>query len=211
MNRRHLLKNFAIAVGAVAAKPLLADQKCAVIAPYVQQCTAGIPSGKMEHVQAYQEMPEWCWAACIQMVFTYWGHPVDQQRIVKETWGSIKNLPGQPSQILADLNRTWKDDNGKSFSSTGDSMTVNASTAVVDLQQERPLIVGALGHATVLTALTSNIAANGAWNVMAATVRDPWPGNGGRRILSPQEWYNINFAARITVSDDSSDDDDDDN
>jgi len=47
-----------------------------------------------------------------------------------------------------------------------------------------------------------------AWNVFAATVRDPWPGNGGKRFLSPQEWYNIDFAARILVSADNEDDSD---
>jgi hypothetical protein len=111
------------------------------------------------------------------------------------------NMPGQPQQILADLNRDWKDDNGEDFTSQADSLSVNAATAVVDLKEDRPLIIGALGHATVLTALTSDVnTQNGAWNVIAATVRDPLPGNGGKRILSPQEWYNINFGARVLVS-----------
>ncbi len=211
MNRRELLKNVAFGVaGALVPTRLKAEENCTQMAPLISRCTAGIPSGKLDGVQAFQQMPEWCWAACIQMIFTYWGHPVDQKRIVKETWGSIVNMPGQPHQILADLNRKWKDDDGKEFTSVADSLTANAATAVVDLRRDRPLIIGALGHATVLTALTSDVNTyNRAWNVIAATVRDPWPGNGGRRILSPQEWYNIGFAARVLVN--SDDDDSDDN
>lgn len=171
-----------------------------MVAPYIQRCTAGIPSSRLAFVQAYQQMPEWCWAACIQMVFSYWGHPVSQQRIVQETWGGIVNMPGQPGQILADLNRQWTDDAGRPFRSLADSASADARNAVIDLQQDRPLIVGALGHATVLTALTSDVnTVTGAWGVVDATVRDPWPGNGGRRSLSPAEWYNVNFAARILV------------
>ncbi len=211
MNRRGLLKNMVFGVaGSFIPIALRAEENCGQLTPWISRCTAGIPSGRLDGVQAYQQMPEWCWAACIQMVFAYWGHSVDQKRIVKETWGSIVNMPGQPQQILEDLNRKWKDDDGEEFTSQADSLTVNATTAVLDLRRDRPLIVGALGHATVLTALTSDInTTNGAWNVVAATVRDPWPANGGKRILTPQEWYNIGFAARVLIK--STTDDDDDN
>jgi len=205
MQRRSFLRQ---AVGLTATLfsyniGVMGDESCAPIAPYISRCTAGIKATKLNHVTAFQQQSEWCWAASISMVFAYYDHPVSQKRIVQETWGSVVNMPGQPDQILSDLNRAWKDDRGKSFSSSGDSLTANAATAVIDLRADRPLIIGALGHATVLTALTSDVnTATGAWQVVAATVRDPWPLNGGRRILSPQEWYNINFAARISVEGD---------
>lgn len=202
MYRRDLLKDLIlVAAGGLIPKSLMAEENCVQLTPLISRCTDGIPAGRLNAVQAYQQMPEWCWAASIQMLFTYWGHPVDQKRIVKETWGSIVNMPGQPQQLLANLNRRWTDDNGDKFTSQADSLTANAAMAVSDLRIDRPLIIGALGHATVLTALTCDVnRANGAWTVIAATVRDPWPGNGGKRILSPQEWYNINFAARVMVS-----------
>lgn len=179
----------------------LAEQSCVPLAPYLARCTAGIPSD-MIHASALQESSEWCWAACIEMIFTYYKHRVPQARIVQETWGAIVNMPGMPKQIIADLNRPWTDVRGKQFSVSGDMMTANAANAVLDLKDNRPLILGALGHAVVLTALTSDVnTATGAWQVVAATVRDPWPGRG-ERILSPQEWYNINFAARIAIEDD---------
>ena len=205
MKRRNFVKQ---AVGATITTMCcnslaFGEESCGIIAPYISRCTAGIPAGRLTGVTAFQQQTEWCWAACIEMVFAYYGHRVPQKRIVQETWGSAVNMPGQPIQILADLNRSWKDERGKSFTSRGDTFSANAANAVIDLRANRPLIIGALGHATVLTALTSDInTATGAWQVVAATVRDPWPLNGGKRILSPQEWYNINFAARISVESD---------
>lgn len=207
MNRRLFLRNCGIA-GAALLTPSLtrAGQSCGPIAPYVSRCTAGIPS-ELIQVSALQQQSEWCWAACIEMVFRYYGYVVPQARIVRETWGSVVNMPGQPEQILDDLNRVWVDASRRKFQSTADSMTANAATAVADLQEDRPLIIGALGHAVVLTALTYDVNTySGAWQVVAATVRDPWPGRG-RRILAPQEWFNIGFAARILVE--AADDDDD--
>lgn len=198
MNRRRFLQNCGIAAFLSPAM-LHAGETCGPLAPYISRCTAGVPS-ELIQVTALQQQSEWCWAACIEMVFRYYGYIVPQSKIVRDTWGSIVNMPGQPEQILSDLNRTWVDTKGRKFQSVGDSLTANAATAVVDLRQNRPLIIGALGHAVVLTALTSDVNTyTGAWQVIAATVRDPWPGRG-RRILSPQEWFNISFAARIAVA-----------
>lgn len=199
MKRRLFLRNCGVACAALLTPAAArAGQTCGLIAPYVSRCTAGIPS-ELIQVSALQQQSEWCWAACIEMVFRYYGYIVPQARIVRETWGSIINMPGQPQQILADLNRIWVDANGRKFQSMADSLTANAATAVVDLREEHPLIIGALGHAVVLTALTCDVNTyTGSWQVVAAVVRDPWPGRG-RRVLSLQEWFNINFAARILV------------
>lgn len=202
MQRRHFV-NLGVfaAAGLALGKILNAEETCTPISPYISRCTAGIPSDRLPI--PVQRASEWCWAACIEMVFGYYGHVVRQERIVKETWGSIVNMPGQPGQILADLNRNWRDDENNGFNVEGDAFTANASTAVIDLRADRPLIIGTLGHAMVLTALTSDVnRATGAGQVIAATVRDPWPGRG-KRILTPQEWYNINFAARIVTEDDN--------
>jgi hypothetical protein len=199
-------RNFIASVGGLTllgwagASKALAEQSCVQLAPNLSRCTAGIPSEKFT-AMATQQSSEWCWAACIEMIFTYYKHRVPQARIVEETWGGIVNMPGLPQQILSDLNRTWKDTRGKNFSVSGDVFSVSAENAVGDLQEDRPLIIGSLGHAVVLTALTSDVnTATGAFQVVAATVRDPWPGRG-KRILTPAEWYNINFAARIVVED----------
>jgi hypothetical protein len=134
------------------------------------------------------------------MIFSYHGHDVSQERIVKETWGQIVNMPGQPSDILRDLNRKWKDDDDDDFRSVGDSFSANNLNAVADLLDDEPLIIGAMGHAMVLTALTSVVnVQTGGWQIVQAVVRDPWPSNGGKRALSPMEWANVSFGARVRI------------
>jgi hypothetical protein len=163
----------------------------------VQQCESGIASSLAR--MKWQGNSQWCWAACIEMVFRYYGHEVDQRRLVDETWGSIVNMPAYPDQILANLNRDWTDDDGEEFAVEGDSASANPITAAQDLSQDMPLIIGTMGHAMVLTSLVYARDNYGNGTVLAATVRDPWPGRG-RRILTPQEWYQTNFLARIRIA-----------
>lgn len=167
----------------------------------VQQCTAGIDSRILDVVAAdRQYASQWCWAACIEAVFEYYGFDVPQSQIVAETWGSIVNLPGSPAQILQGLNRDWVDRRGRRFRAQGDSFSANQVTAAQDLANDHPLIIGTLGHAMVLTALTYFRDPYGNGQVTQAIVRDPWPYSPGRRVLSSQEWYNTSFLARIRVS-----------
>jgi hypothetical protein len=166
-----------------------------------QACTSGIASNLATMFADYQTRTEWCWAASISMIFQYYGHSVSQERIVQETWGKIENLPGSNQQILSDLSRDWTDDDDIEFHTSCDAMSANPVTAAQDLAGNRPLIVCSLGHAMVLTALTYVLdpSAPGGGQVTSATVRDPWPSNGGRRILSPQEWYNISLLVRVRI------------
>jgi hypothetical protein len=206
MDRRHFLRKatqLGIALGVGGYAPgLLADLRCSTfVPPGVQTCEAGIESSVLEAqiLDGVQHQPEWCWAACIAMVFDYYDHGVSQERIVKETWGSIVNMPGQPGQILHDLNRPWRDDGGQRFNVRGDVLSTNAVTAAQDLADDHPLIIGTMGHAMVLTDLVYLRDMAGRGQIQRAVVRDPWPGRG-RRMLSPQEWYSIQFAARIRVA-----------
>lgn len=207
MNRRHFLRKatqfagVALGVGGLAPA-LLADIQCSqFVPPGIQTCEAGIESSllELEVADRVQHHSEWCWAACISMVFQYYGHDVSQDRIVQETWGSIVNVPGQPAQIVRDLNRLWKDDDDERFHVNGDVYSVTAETAAQDLVADHPLIIGSLGHAMVLTDLVYIRDPLGRGQVQEAIVRDPWPGRG-RRALSAQEWYAIQFAIRVRVS-----------
>jgi hypothetical protein len=132
------------------------------------------------------------------MVFRYYGFQVPQEQIVQQTWGGIVNLPAYPAHILANLNRPWVDLSGRRFSVSGDAFSANPITAAQDLAQDMPLIIGTMGHAMVLTALTYFVDQSGNGAVTEAIVRDPWPGRG-RRVLVAQEWYGTNFLARIRV------------
>ena len=168
----------------------------------LHECQVGIHSPIAETTARRvggQHLSQWCWAACIEMIFRYYGFNMPQEEIVRETWGSIVNLPAWHTQILADLNRQWIDRNGRVFRASGDSYSAKPATAAQDLAQDRPLIISSLGHATVLTALHYLRNASGDGHVTAAIVRDPWPGRG-RRILSAQEWLKADMLVRIRVS-----------
>lgn len=202
MNRRRFLELLGAAAGGVLlARPGQAEIDCGDWVNGLQQCVVGIRS-EVIHVPASevggQYLTQWCWAASIEMIFRYYGYVVPQERIVKETWGDIVNLPADASLILANLNRPWVDERGNRFLARGDALTANPVTAIQDLAQDRPLIIGTMGHAMVLTALTYLHDAYGRFQVIGAVVRDPWPGKG-RRELSAMEWYATRFLARIRV------------
>lgn len=203
MNRRSLLAALGSFPAVLTSNQVHAALRCGpFVPPGVQQCESGIDSSLANVAAAAvggQHLNQWCWAACIEMVFAYYGHRVPQERIVRETWGRIVNLPGQPAQILRNLNRTWTDESGDSFSVSGDVYSANAITAAQDLAQGMPLIIGTMGHAMVLTSLVYVRDPYGGGTVNAAIVRDPWPGRG-RRTLSAQEWFNTRFLARIRVA-----------
>jgi len=167
----------------------------------IQYCETGIPTSIID-VTGFdtQHMNEWCWAASIQAIFNYYDHNISQERIVNETFGSIINWPAQPYQILIALNRYWVDDDGNSFNVNAESFDANYITAAHDLASGFPLIIGTMGHAMVLTALTYYRNIQGQGSIQSATVRDPWPLNPRKRILSVQEWLNTSFLVRIRVN-----------
>ncbi|MEW6263049.1 MAG: papain-like cysteine protease family protein [Thermodesulfobacteriota bacterium] len=171
----------------------------------MRQCEAGISSQVLQVNAAAvggQHMSQWCWAACIEMIFRYYGFIVPQERIVRETWGQIYNQPADAQTILKNLNRPWIDDQGRRFMALGDVYSVNVVTAAQDLSNDMPLIIGTMGHAMVLTSMVYHCFWNGVMfvncGIDAAIVRDPWPGHG-RRNLSPEEWTKMAFAARVRL------------
>lgn len=219
MNRRELVHCIGLSAASAfvcataGSSPALAALQCndnlpTPIAPLGSRtCSSGIQS-KMIEVAALkrQLQSNWCWAACISMIFGYYGHPLSQKRIVTEAYGHPENMPANPSTILGMLNRDWTDDNGESFMSVASAGSTAPPLAAQDLANDMPLIIGSQGHAMVLTALTYSAfyvstpygPQLGMVNVDSATVRDPWPGRG-RRDLAAQEWYSITFATQIRI------------
>lgn len=167
----------------------------------VRRCTVGIDSRWATIVADSvdgQHMSSWCWAACIEMIFRYYGYIVSQSAVVREAWGLAVNMPGTAQQILASLNRPWTDAQGRRFGVQGSSSTANHATMIVDLQKEWPLIIGTMGHAMILAAVIYEQDAGGRVAIRRAFVLDPWPGRGTRALDAP-EWYGIQFAARIRL------------
>jgi hypothetical protein len=141
-----------------------------------------------------QAMSEWCWAASISMLFSFYQHPVSQPRIVEDAYGGIANLPAmQGATIASKLNKTWTDDNGVVFhaqltgayDATAGILALSDQMIVRELDQNHPLIIGARTHAMVLTAVQYYVTPYGP-SIAGAGVFDPWPGIG-TRALQPDE------------------------
>lgn len=207
MHRRRFLALLGASAGTLLLPPpARADVQCGDWYQGMQECVVGIQSALLDtHVRQVggQHASQWCWAACIETVFRYYGFPVSQERVVVDTWGGIVDMPADPNAILANLNRPWISDDGKAFQAYGDAYSANLETALQDLRDNAPLIVGTLGHAVVLTAIAYVHDQWGNFQIQNAIVRDPMPGStprgDGKRLLSAQEWYSIQFVARIRV------------
>jgi hypothetical protein len=196
------------ACGLAAARPASANVKCGEYQStdygMAQICDAGIPSHELDVTAQIepnvQQQSNWCWAAAISGVFAYYGHPVSQARIVREAYGGIANMRGSPQAIMGSLNRDWVDDAGRPFEVTANMYSGSWVTAAQDLAQNRPLIVGSLGHAMILTAAEYTRYANGNGQIQGVIVRDPWPSNPRRRALSTREAYGVQMLIRIRVT-----------
>jgi hypothetical protein len=128
------------------------------------------------------------------MVFSCYGHPLSQRRIVTEAYGAPYNIPASSGFVIARaLNRSWTDDNGQGFSSSLQAAfdvqagvnAINSAVIVNALENGHPLIVGARGHAMVLTEAVYRPTPMGP-NILSVGVFDPWPGRGARN-LTPDE------------------------
>lgn len=161
-----------------------------------------------------QEASQWCWAASLSMVFSYYQHPLSQQRIVIEVYGGVQNIPANGYVIASKLNGCFVDDTGAKFSSKlvaayDADAGVNAISnpqIISALDKGQPLVIGTHSHAMVLTAIQYYQTPAGP-NVVAAGVFDPWPGQGPRS-LQMDELYpaqlggSLRFLALPRITDD---------
>jgi hypothetical protein len=207
IDRRRFLR--AVAMGAATAPWLLPRAAQARLVckdhAYGRTCRVGLPT-RLLHVTAAQARSQWCWAASIAMIFEFYGRPVAQSRIVAECYGTVVDMPASPYMILAALNRSWIDDNGRDFQVESDWGDATLEQVANDLADDHPLIIGTMGHAMVLTAMTYTFPpiltpygpTFGPPQLQQVIVRDPWPGRG-RRELSVDEVVSTLMCARIRV------------
>jgi Papain-like cysteine protease AvrRpt2 len=194
------------------ATPTFADTNCQPT-PQGSLCISQVNFTRFAQTSyRTQWQSEWCWAACISMIFSYYGHPVRQDRIVATVYGAAYNRPAGAGWVIArELNRDWVDDNGRRFHSrlTGvfdaDArvFALNNLGMINALDNNQPLVVASGTHAMVLTAMQYYPGPT----VVSVGVFDPWPTSGVARGLSPQEMtplYNgglLRFVAAISVTD----------
>jgi hypothetical protein len=151
------------------------------------------------------------------MVFSFYGHPVSQSRIVQETYGGIVNMPALGLVMAQALNRSWTDDRNAAFSShvTGDFdpqagiSTLDNSQLIGQLDRDHPFVIGSNGHAMVVTSMRYLETPFGL-SIEAVGVFDPWPFSPGARILSAFEATpvtqggGLQFAATVDVQEQTS-------
>lgn len=187
---------------------------CAISNEQVSADHVEIPFNKFFQSYEDQTMDKWCWAACISMVFKYYGHPISQEKIVSSVFGLPVNMPAGAGVVIAQqLNRQWQDENGRNFRShlvaaydlmEGES-SLNNRVLVKELREGHPIIIGVGSHAVVLTGVDYDTYPNGTINVTRAIVFDPWPGIGVRHLtqqeMIPNYPYGYSFAATVRIVD----------
>ena len=211
---RFLLSLLPLLIVIVVAVPASARTTCQAT-PRGPLCVSEVDfSSFAQRAFENQYQSQWCWAACISMVFRYYDHPVSQNRIVEAVYGRTINLPaGTGWNIASQLNRDWRDDNGDTFRARLTAaydyqarvFAVNNYWIVNQLHEGHPIIIGTAGHAVVGTAIQYYQTPNGPF-ITSIGVFDPWPGRGAR-TLSPAEMTDVGrggalqFLATVNVSD----------
>lgn len=191
----------AVAIAGFAALRTRAAERCFADGT----CEAGIADLHMQ--TPYQMCEEWCWAASIQTIFLLHGHAIDQRVIVEKLYGSLNCAPASTRQIFAAITGGWIDASGRRFYAEADVLQDSSAgyerdnafqTIIADLAAGRPLINGALRHATVITAVRYRPSATHP-QLISVTVRDPWPANSNKRQLSLLELWGTGFITRVLV------------
>lgn len=182
--------------------------QCSIRNPYtgIEKCSAGV---EIDGFTAEQEKDHWCWAACIQAVFNYHGYSVSQKRIVHKVFPKYNDNSGAVGpQIVQAVNGHWTTDDGEDFSAHAKVLLDTqfffkqpdaAAVAARELAKDNPLILGAMGHAVMLSAMSYLRDNSGHGQPQSLTVRDPWPGSPNKRILSPTEALQTSFLVAIHV------------
>ena len=162
----------------------------------------GIPSDLMTYCAAEQEKQNWCWAACIQMVYSTQGIKVSQEDIVKATLGVVIDAPAGPQHFM-DALKGWKPSRSgrKSLEASFYEGPPQLSTLTLSLKSKVPVILGLtypdenVGHGVVITAVYLEPGTEGK-ELTSVIVRDPaaiFSSSKGKRRLEPAEFNNADW------------------
>lgn len=205
LSRRKIVAGAAVA--ALLPRTALGALRCSGTDWYgTRQCEVGVPIGRFT---ARQRCDQWCWAACIEVLFRLHGYNVSQERIVERLYGESRPCsPAVGPGIIGVVNGRWESDDGILFRARAEPLLdMNfglwrpdaIQIASRELALNNPLINGALGHATLMTAMQWSENIIGRSQLLGITVRDPWSTRQNRRQLSAQEIYGTRFLARVYV------------
>lgn len=165
-----------------ASSPIsaLAGAKCLRSNFGIRTCEVSLPY--QAGVAATQNCDSWCWAACIQMVFSTHGKGVAQEAAVKRLFNSYKCEGADENQIVQTITGEWRDWRGVPFQAsarmlprTGMAIAISSGSdsnrppgyiekmwassggareIIHELENGRPLINLADSHATVIVGAT---------------------------------------------------------
>lgn len=129
LSRRRILAGLA---GAAAFGPMhaFAAGSCNPIDASNQRCTVGLQI-PLDVQTVRQRCENWCWAACIEAIFSLHNHAVAQESIVEKIYGGsdpIANCKGgNLEQVLQAIDGTWIDQYGLQFQAAAEVLFDAAS------------------------------------------------------------------------------------
>lgn len=141
----------------------------------------GIPKDEfMPHYRS-QRQSMWCWATSAEMVLSYNGIVMPQERIVNEIKHFPINQAGNPAEMIQSVNSIFEDENNDKVVISG-QYVIGAPLPLVlynQLKQKKPVILTyqsgpTIGHAVVLTGVDATIV-NGNILISDIYVFDPYP------------------------------------
>jgi hypothetical protein len=216
------------ALAAIAPASALADARCQRSSFGIRTCEVSLPY--QAGVAATQNCDSWCWAACIQMVFSTYGRGVSQEAAAKRLFNSYKCEGANAEQIVQTINGEWRDWRGVPFHASarmlpeaGMAIAVSpgsdshppgylermwatsggARELIDELKNGRPLINLAYGHATVIVGATyqqNELFESGPVGLNKIIILDPWADNKRLRELTAREITRQFLALAVAVS-----------
>lgn len=116
------------------------------------------------------------------MIFSFYGHPVDQKRIVTSMFGNLVCAGANTTVIGTALSGHWVDDHGTPFQSrvvaafdpANGINAINNAIIVNELLNNRPMLYCNTHHAMVNVGVDF-IPTPAGPNVVNVGVADPWP------------------------------------
>jgi hypothetical protein len=176
----------------------------------IERCVSGLPASLIARMQQNQESSNWCWAASVSMLLRRYGVSIPQQQVAREHLGRPDNVKVSLDALADVFNRTWRDEEGRQLDgalsplpSWRKALGISAPEVMEELDQGRPLLLAADGHAMVLVQVVYEQATPGqgsageAPRIVRAVVIDP-QSPVLVRSLKPQE-RQPQYLARIAV------------
>lgn len=141
-----------------------------------------------------QNDPLWCWASSAEMVLSYEGINLPQERIVERVKGVVVSGTGSPGEMINATNGIFTDVNGKRSVVSGQLIWGAPLPTVLynQLKQKKPVILTyqaspQFGHAVVLTGIDAIVSDTGV-QILKFYIFDPFAYR-----MRPNPWGGVTY------------------